>query len=74
MATIKKPALNRKGAPPSEIEASTNLTRMPDQELRPLNFKVKAEFKREFKAYATQRDKSMVELLQECFDFYKRNQ
>ena len=71
MAKIKKPVFNRKGAPPSEIEASINLTREPDQELKPLNFKVPAEFKREFKTYATQMDMSMVTLLQACFEFYK---
>lgn len=73
MAKINRPPVNRKGIPPADNETSRNLTRMPDQELRPLNFKVNAEFKREFKAYATQLDKSMVELLQDCFDFYKRS-
>ena len=73
MAKINKPVFNRKGAPPPELEASTNLSRMPDEELRPLNFKVRAEFKREFKSYATQLDMSMVDLLQTCFDYYKQN-
>jgi hypothetical protein len=63
MAKIKKPVINRKGAPPPEIGASTNLSREPDQELKPLNFKVKT--------YATQMDMSMVDLLQTCFEFYK---
>jgi hypothetical protein len=73
MAKINKPLINRKGAPPPEMVASKNLTRMQDHDLRPMNFKVKAEFKREFKSYATQLDKSMVELLQDCFDFYRQN-
>ncbi len=73
MAKIKKPVINRKGAPPPELEASTNLTREPDQELKPLNFKVPAEFKREFKTYATQLDMSMVDLLQACFEFYRNS-
>ncbi|HFA48687.1 MAG TPA: hypothetical protein ENJ95_06700 [Bacteroidetes bacterium] len=73
MAKIKKPSSNRKGAPPPEFEASTNLDRKPDKVLRPLNFKVSAEFKREFKSYATNLDISMVQLLQDCFDAYKRN-
>lgn len=71
MAKIKKPVINRKGAPPPEAGASANLSREPDQELKPLNFKVPAEFKREFKTYATQMDMSMVDLLQTCFEFYK---
>ncbi len=73
MAKINRPPMNRKGAPPPEQEPSRNLERMPDQEMRPLNFKVSAEFKREFKSYATQLDKTMVDLLQDCFDFYKNN-
>jgi hypothetical protein len=41
--------------------------------LKPLNFKVPAEFKREFKSYATQMDMSMVQLLQDCFEFYRNS-
>ena len=71
MAKISKPS--RKGAPPPEFEASTNLKRTPNEDLRPLNFKVKASFKREFKTYATANDTSMVDLLQRCFEFYKQS-
>lgn len=71
MAKIKKPVINRKGAPPPPAESSDNLSRTPDQELRPLNFKVSAEFKREFKSYATQMDITMVDLLQRCFEAYR---
>lgn len=71
MAKISKPS--RKGSPPPEFEASTNLNRAPNEDLRPLNFKVKASFKREFKTYATANDMSMVQLLQDCFEFYKQS-
>lgn len=74
MAVIKKPAgRGTKGAPPAELQASQNLSKSEDYELRPLNFKVPAEFKRDFKSYATQLDISMVDLLQKCFDFYREN-
>jgi hypothetical protein len=74
MAKINRPPRKRtKGAPPPEFEASTNLSRNPDQELRPLNFKVAASFKREFKSYATEMDTSMVDLLQQCFYYFKTN-
>ena len=74
MAKISKPSsANRKGAPPPELEASTNLTRTPNEDLKPLNFKVSAEFKREFKTYAAVNDMSMVQLLQDCFEHYKRS-
>ncbi len=71
MAKISRPSTNRKGAPPPEFEASANLNRAPDDNLKPLNFKVRAEFKREFKTFATSMDISMVQLLQECFEYYK---
>lgn len=38
-----------------------------------MNFKVPAAFKREFKTYATELDMTMVDLLQQCFYFYKNN-
>lgn len=73
MAKIKRPARSTKGTPPPDFEASTNLSRNSDQELKPMNFKVPAAFKREFKTYATEMDMSMVDLLQQCFYFYKNN-
>ena len=74
MAKISKPSsTNRKGAPPPEFEASANLNRTPNENLKPLNFKVSAEFKREFKTYATVNDMSMVQLLQDCFEYYKQS-
>ncbi|GIV32412.1 MAG: hypothetical protein KatS3mg030_714 [Saprospiraceae bacterium] len=73
MAKISKPKRATKGAPPAEDEAPVNLKRSADQELKPMNFKVPAAFKREFKTYATELDMSMVELLQQCFYFYKSN-
>ncbi|MEK7254487.1 MAG: hypothetical protein AAB316_07070 [Bacteroidota bacterium] len=71
MAKISKPAANRKGAPPPPEETRRNLSRSADGDPTALNFKVPAEFKREFKTYATQMDISMVQLLMECFQAYK---
>ena len=39
--------------------------------LAPLNFKVPAKFRREYKIYALQHDMSMVELLQQSFQLMK---
>ena len=71
MAKISKPVRITKGTPPPEMEASRTLTRAEDSELSPLNFKVPAEFKREFKTLAAQMDISMVELMMRCFQVYK---
>jgi hypothetical protein len=40
--------------------------------LTPLNFKVPREFHREFKTFAAQHSKKMVEVLQEAFELLKR--
>jgi len=37
----------------------------------PMNFRVSAQFHREFKVYAVQHDMSMVELLQKSFQLMK---
>jgi hypothetical protein len=39
----------------------------PESMLTPLNFKVPHEFHREFKTFAAQHGKKMVEILQEAF-------
>jgi len=54
---------------PPEVNARVNLSRSRDDV--PLNFKVPAKFKREFKTTAASRDISMVDLLQTCFQLWK---
>lgn len=73
MAKIAKPnsAKKRKGAPPKEQETSRNLSKPTNQELKPLNFKIPASFKKEFKQYAFDHDITMVELLIKSFEYYK---
>lgn len=73
MAKIsKKP--NRKGTPPKLEEASTNLTNAPKIQTgirKDLNFKVDADFKKEFKQYAMDKDMTMHDLLIKMFEYYK---
>lgn len=75
MAKIsRKP--NRKGTPPKIEEASTNLTNLPKKQTgirKDLNFKVDADFKKEFKQYAMDKDITMHDLLIKMFDYYKTN-
>jgi hypothetical protein len=40
----------------------------------PLNFRVSAAFRREFKAYAAAHDLKLSELLVKCFDNYRKQQ
>lgn len=73
MAKAPPPAknLSRKGAPPPPDRTVSNLEKPEPEALTPLNFKVPNAFKREFKMYATARGMSMVDLLQQGFEFTK---
>jgi len=83
MAKLRK---KTKGAVPVMEEASNNLTpavepvpvrRTPtvvvkqQEELKPLNFKVPASFKKEYKQFALDNDLSLVDILKLSFSKYK---
>jgi hypothetical protein len=71
MTKIAPPQRTTKGAPPALNETLDNLDRAEAADLKPLNFKVPAEFHREFKAHAAIHGVSMVDLLKEGFDLVK---
>ena len=75
MATIiaRRPAQrpDGKGEPPV-ARVSQNLSKPDREALTPLNFRVPGEFHRSFKIYAAEHGMSMVELLQESFEAYRR--
>jgi len=72
-ATKVPPAPRReREAPPPLEETPRNLEKTPPHATETLNFKVTAEFKREYKVYAASRDKSMIKVLQESFGLYKQ--
>lgn len=57
----KPAAVATKKAPPAAKEAA-----------QPLNFKVPAQFRREFKMIALEDDLKLNELLYKCFEAYKK--
>ena len=73
MAKIPPPnkSTKGKGTPPPTTATVGNLEKAEPTRLTPLNFKVPAEFRREFKTYAAQHDLSLSKLLQESFRFLK---
>jgi hypothetical protein len=72
-ATKVPPAPKRqREAPPPLEETPQNLEKAPPLATETLNFKVTAEFKREFKVYAASRDMTMIELLEESYQLYKQ--
>ncbi|EGR2744188.1 hypothetical protein ACYVMD_004589 [Vibrio parahaemolyticus] len=70
----KKPT---KGAAPTTTHEThvvgNNTTKTPSGELKPLNFKRKAEFVKEFKTFAASHEMKLGDLLEEAFYFYKEH-
>ncbi|WP_068819870.1 hypothetical protein [Phormidesmis priestleyi] len=63
-----------KGEPPKLEQNRSNLDTPQLGELANLNFKVPAEFKRDFKIAAAQKGITQVDLLQEIFQFWSQHQ
>jgi hypothetical protein len=76
MAEISQKPKRRKGMgePPKSVDAKPdNLLKPASTETVALNFHVDPEFKKEFKLYAVEHKPSMLQLLRDCFDFYKKH-
>ncbi|MGI2299157.1 hypothetical protein [Candidatus Cardinium hertigii] len=69
---VKKPQSGLGMAPRMDESKITNLTKYPSDHLVTMNFKVTAELRRAYKKYALEKDKSMVEILKESFDLYRK--
>lgn len=63
-AATRTPARKAKAEPAEEKEAN----------LAPLNFRIPASFRREFKTYAATHDLKLNELLRRSFEAYRRQQ
>jgi hypothetical protein len=72
MAKVPPPK-SKKGEPPKPQQiVANNLDKTDLADLKPLNFKVPAEFHREFKTYAASHGTSMLELLRDGFALLKK--
>ena len=71
--TPPPPRSTSKGAPPKIDEVRANLNKPDPGKAENLNFKVTAEFKRDFKIAAANRGVTQVDLLQEIFIFWSQN-
>lgn len=73
---MAKPGMkpNSKGAPPAPAQSSVvgNNTSKPEAgEQVPLNFRVPAEMRREFRVFSAEHDINQVEMLKEMWEMYK---
>ena len=62
---------SQKRAPQSLAKAAEPISSSASTEFTPLNFKVPQNFHRDFKIFAAQHSKKMVEVLQEAFALLK---
>lgn len=68
----KKPS--RKGVAPSAVTTPTNNTnKATSGEIVALNFKVDAEYRKDFKSFALMHDLTQKELLEAAFQMYKES-
>jgi len=64
---------NKKGVPPKQVEAEVrnNLAKVEPTKMVALNFRVTAEFKRDFKIAAAMDGITQLSLLQKMFESWK---
>lgn len=65
---------NNLEAPETAPVENVRKTRKKTDRTVPLNFKVTAEFKKEFKKIAFEKDLKQVELLEKCLELYKKHE
>ena len=67
---LKRPS-SSKGAPPAPAAPSGNLAKPPSGQKVPLQLKISPELRREFRAYAAERDLELSELFNAVWAFYR---
>lgn len=70
--TPPPPKANRKGEPPAHTETRKNLSKPEPAKTVPLNFRIPAEFKRDFKIAAATNSITQSELLQQAFAEWRK--
>ena len=72
LAGLKRPTRG-KGAPPPAAQGQSNLAKPPSGQKVPLQLKISPELRREFKAYAVERDAEVSTLFAQVWSFYKEH-
>jgi len=77
LIAVKGSAAPATAAPLAVVEAKSPApvaAEPAEKDLSPLNFKVPAAFKRQFKTYAAAHDMSLIALLKRSFEAYRKQQ
>jgi hypothetical protein len=72
LASLKRPTKG-KGAPPLSTRNENNLAKPASGQKVPLQLKISPELRREFKAYAVERDAEVSTLFAQVWAFYKEH-
>ncbi|MBL7817883.1 MAG: hypothetical protein JNL70_22935 [Saprospiraceae bacterium] len=67
------PRLDSKGAPPSLMQRSNNLTKEDTQKTVLINFNATAEFRKELKIYATELGMTVTDLIMEAIELHRQS-
>ncbi len=67
------PRLDSKGAPPSLLQSSHNLTKEDTTRTVLINFNATAEFRKELKIYATELGMTVTDLIMEAIEMHKQS-
>ena len=67
---LKRPG---KGIPPAAVETNNNLAKPPSGSTVPLQLNIEPEIRREFQAYAAERDLDPRDLFVTVWRYYKEN-
>lgn len=70
LASLKRPQRG-KGAPPPPAQTENNLAKPASGQKVALQLKISPELRREFKAYAVERDTELSALFAQMWAFYK---
>jgi hypothetical protein len=70
LASLKRPPRG-KGAPPPPAQTENNLAKPASGQKVALQLKISPELRREFKAYAVERDTELSALFAQVWAFYK---
>jgi hypothetical protein len=72
LASLRKPTKG-KGPPPPSARTENNLVKPATGQKVPLQLKISPELRREFKAYAVERDADVSALFAQVWAFYKEH-
>lgn len=71
LKSLKRPTTKGKGVPPPPSRTEDNLAKPASAQKVPLQLKISPELRREFKAYALERDLEVSTLFLRVWHYYK---